>query len=350
MPLAVVACDESAAEGENLIASKHPVFVHGSTSVSLEDAEQFIERLRSATRAQAPEMKSASILTMRNRQALVDALPALDGQANIYFVDKSFFITAKLVVLTYAALAARIGVDVHSDGLGPFLTHILHKDGPHAVGPGRWNALLGAFNGLIRSYARAGSQAPSVWPFYMALSDARANCRDIRVAAILSEIWEARHMTLAYVNADPIEFRELDPLAPSLDAVARTWQMRIGVPFEILHDEHYLLTQSVRDAIVDGSRTQLSVGGIQLPQADLRGIRVVESKLDARVQVADILAGTGREVARMAADGMFDDPLQQAVHQMLDYNVMSSGGSPIDRLVGQAPLTYIDRWQARQGL
>lgn len=350
MSLAVIACDESAAEGENLIASKHPVFVHGSTSLSLEDADEFIARLRVATRAQAPELKSASVLTARNRTALLDALPALDGQANIYFVDKSFFVTAKLLVLTYAALAARIGVDVHSDGLGPFLTNILHQDGPRAVGPRRWNALLGAFNDLIRSYARASSRAPSVWPFYMALSDARANCRDIRVAAILSEVWEARHMTLEYVNADPIEFRELDPLAPSLDAVTRTWQMRIGVPFELLHDKHYLLTQSVRDAIVEGSRRQLSIKGVHLPQADLRGIRVVDSRLDARVQVADILAGTGREVARMAADGVFDDPLQQTVHQMLDYNVMSSGGSPIDRLVERAPLTYVEQWRTRQGV
>lgn len=52
----------------------------------------------------------------------------------------------------------------------------------------------------------------------------------------------------------------------------------------------------------------------------------------------------------MAADGVFDDPLQRTVHQMLDYNVMSSGGSPIDRLVEHAPLTYMDQWRARQGL
>lgn len=349
MSLTVVACDESASEGENLIASKHPVFVHGSTSLPLADAEEFIARLRVATRAQAPELKSGSVLVPRNRNALLDALPALDGHANIYFVDKSFFITAKLVVLTYAALATRNGFDVHFSGLGRHLTDVLHRDGANAVGPARWDALLSAFNDVIRSYARAGTKAPSVWPFYMALSTARANCSDPRVAEILSEIWEARHMTLNYVNADPIEFRELDPLAPSLDAVARTWHMRLGVPFEFLHDRNSLLTESVRAAIVEGSRTPLSVREVDLPQADLRGIRLIDSTLDARVQVADILAGTGREIARMAAEGKFDDPLQKTVHQMLDYNVMSSGGSPVDRLVEQAPLRYISEWRARQG-
>ena len=79
--MAVIACEESAAEGENLIASKHPVFVHGSTSLSVADAEDFIARLRSTTRAQALELKAGSVLLPRHRKALLAALPALDGQA-----------------------------------------------------------------------------------------------------------------------------------------------------------------------------------------------------------------------------------------------------------------------------
>ena len=34
----VIACDESASEGENLIASRHPVFVHASVNLTMEDA------------------------------------------------------------------------------------------------------------------------------------------------------------------------------------------------------------------------------------------------------------------------------------------------------------------------
>ncbi|MFD4957863.1 hypothetical protein [Microbacterium sp. NPDC058389] len=348
MSLTVIACDESASEGENLIASQHPVFVHGSTSLPLSDAQEFIARLRVATRAQAPEMKSGSVLTPRNRAALLDALPALDGQANIYFVDKSYFITAKMIVLTLAELGERNGQDVHLSGLGRYLTDLLHRKGPRAVGRGRWDALLLAFNDVIRSYARAGSKAASVWPFFVALANARMNCSDRQVSEILTEVWEARHLTLEHVNADPVEFRELDPLAPSLATVSMTWHMRLGVPFEFLHDRHSLLTESVRDAIVAGARAPLSLGEHALPRADLRGIRVIDSRLDARVQVADILAGTGREVAQMAAGGTLDDPLQTVVHEMLDFNVMSSGGSPVDLLVERAPLRYWEDWWARQ--
>lgn len=109
MSVDVVARDESASEGEDLTASKHPVFVHGSTNLPLDAAEEFIARLRIATRAQAPELKSSAIITPRNRQALLEALPTLDGRANIYFVDKAFFITARMVVLTFGEYASRRG-------------------------------------------------------------------------------------------------------------------------------------------------------------------------------------------------------------------------------------------------
>lgn len=90
------------------------------------------------------------------------------------------------------------------------------------------------------------------------------------------------------------------------------------------------------------ARAPLAIRGTPLPRADLRGIRFTDSRTDAQVQVADILAGVGREVARLAATGRFDDPLQTVVHQMLDFNVMSSGGSPVDRLVERAPLKYLE--------
>lgn len=342
MSVRIVACDESASEGENLIASKHPVFVHGSTSLSLADAEEFIARLRVATRAQAPEMKSGSVLAMRNRKALLDALPALDGQANIYFVDKSFFITAKMVVLTYGEYAATRGFDIHFSGLGPRMTRILHQDGPRTVGMQRWDALLRAFNEVVKTYARADSTAPSVWPYFVALYNARAQCRGGDIAEVFEMLWDARHLAVEHVDPDPIEFRELDPLASSLDAVVRTWHARLGTPFEILHDRHSLLTPSVRKAILAGSRMQLTVDEMDLPRADLRAIRLTDSTNDARIQVADILAGTGREIAKMAAGGILDDPLQRAVYRMLDHSVMSSGGSPVDRLLQRARLGYGD--------
>jgi hypothetical protein len=347
--VAVIACDESASEGENLMGSAHPVFVHGSVNLTLDDAHEFLEGLRVATRTQAPEMKSKTILLRRNRAALLDALPALDGRANIYFVDKTYFITAKLIALLVAEHGERYGVDVDGSGLGRHLADTLHRDGPAAVGSIQWSALLTTYNNLIRSYLRQGSTPPAAQSFIAALANARKACRDPKVATILEDIWEARHLTREYEDAGEVVLREMDPMAPSLAAVSMTWAMRLkGAPFEFLVDNYYGLTERVCEAIVTESRAPLSVGPVQLPRADLRGISLIDSKLDARVQVADLLAGVGREVARMAVAGTFDDDLQNLVHQMLDYNVMSSGGSPVDALIERAPLTYVEEWARLQ--
>jgi hypothetical protein len=77
---------------------------------------------------------------------------------------------------------------------------------------------------------------------------------------------------------------------------------------------------------------------------DLRGIRFVDSRDDPRVQVADILAGVGREVARMALTSIYDDELQIAVSELIDANGMWALGSPLDVLVDARPPSYAQPW------
>lgn len=345
----VIACDESASEGENLMTSHHPVFVHASVNLPLDEAKDFIDRLRSATGAQAPEMKSKTVISARHRAALLSAIPVLDGRANIYFVDKSYFVTAKMIALLYAEQGERMGFDVHLSGLGRHLTDILHRKGPTAIGPRRWDVLLTSFNAVIRSYFREGATPPTVGPFFEALADARSVCIDAQVSEILEETWEARHLALEHAEQNSVDIRELDPMFPSLAAVSMTWHMRLGdLPFEFLVDNYSGLTKSACADIVRAAKGPLALSGVPLPRGDLRAIRLTDSKLDERVQVADILAGIGREVARLAGEGTFDDELQDAVHQMLDFNIMSSSGSPLDRLVTRKPLTYFEDWRRRQ--
>ena len=75
-------------------------------------------------------------------------------------------------------------------------------------------------------------------------------------------------------------------------------------------------------------------------------MRTVDSLSDARVQIADIIAGAGREMARLAMDGVFDDDLQVVAHEMLDFNVMASSGSPLDTLTERRSLRYFQEWVA----
>ncbi|WP_150954651.1 hypothetical protein [Microbacterium testaceum] len=331
--LTTIACDESASEGENLMRSRHPVFVHGSVNLSQEEAENFLAMLRALTGIKAPELKSRFALEPKHRSRLMIALVALADTANIYFVEKSFFIVAKMIALLPAEYAARNGLDLHFSGLGRLMANTLHDGGREAMGEQRWASLLDSYNSVIRTYLRAGDVAPTVHPFFEALRDARANCGEGEVREVLDFIWDARHITHHYEGMSSVQIRELDPMFPSLTTVASTWDARLGgAPFEFLADNYSGLDETTRSTIIEMVRDPSSMG-VPLPSAALKAIRLTDSKGDPRVQVADIVAGVGREVAGMALNRVFDDPLQQVAYPMLDRSIMTSDASPLAKLV-----------------
>ena len=132
----VIACDESASEGENLIASRHPVFVHASVNLTMEDAVELLDAMRVAMHAQAPEMKSKTALAPSNRPALMDALERLSGAANICLVDKAYFLTSKLIALLIAAQASEEGMNIGELGYARDYADYLDQNAAEAVGQG----------------------------------------------------------------------------------------------------------------------------------------------------------------------------------------------------------------------
>lgn len=344
----VIACDESGSESETLIASQHPVFVHASVNLPLDSATELRDGLRAATRTQAPEMKSKIILRPRHRAVLLELIDNLADTVNISLVDKSYFLTSKLIETIIGPHAEQWDTNIGTSGQGREWAEYLDRHAPDAVGAVRWDAVLSTYNSLVRSHQRAGSIAPGVEPFFFALEDAFNNCTDDGAREILWMLWESRWFALEFEGKGEVELRELDPLFPTMSAAARNWAMRMGdAPFEFLADTYSLLTPSVCSLIVDASRQTLWIADRPQPIANLRRITTADSRSDARIQLADLLAGVGREVARLAMTGVLDDDLQIAVHEMLDINVMASSGSPLDILVDRRELRYRDVWVAK---
>jgi Protein of unknown function (DUF3800) len=341
----VIACDESGSEGETLIGAADRVFVHASVDVELAQAEEVIDRMRADMRAQAPELKTKTALAARNRSNLLRAIGPLIGHSNIYLVDKYYYATVKLVELLIADAASAFGYDLATSGEGAQLAYALNSKGPTALGSQVWEALLSSFNRLIRAYTRAGAQSPSPTEFFGVLDVARNSCSDDEVSFVLDLLWRGRHLAVDQPGFEPSVLREMDPMATSLSKVARTWRLRLGdVPFEFLVDNYWGLGEETRDLIVASARAELSLAGIELPSADLRAIRLADSKLDARIQIADIFAGIGQEISRQAFDGEFDDVLQVALREAVDADGMWAIGSPLDVLSERRIPEYFDRW------
>lgn len=343
-----IACDESGAEGENIMGSRDPVFVHGSTSIPLDEAEAVLLKFRATTKTQAPEIKSRTALRQSNRDALIALLQDVGERGNIYLLDKQFFMSAKLVNTLIAEPAAQLGLDMAGGGRGRMLASVLHARGPSSIGLERWNSLLTSFNDLIRLHARVDTSAPDPKHFFWALRSARSTCSDEDVTEILNWMWQFREYVSNYGSMDSrTRFREFDPIFGTLTSVALTWRIRLGdVPIEFLVDRYGSLDEATVEMIMKAATEPLPVEGVGLPLGLLRSIRAVDSKEDSRVQIADILAGCGRAISTLAGRGILHDELENVSREMLDCSGMWPDGSGLDALWDIAPPRYYRAWTA----
>ncbi|MCY1715853.1 DUF3800 domain-containing protein [Microbacterium sp. SL62] len=340
----VIACDESGSEGDNLLDARDPAFVLASTSLSIADADALMDRLRYDMPSQAPEFKSKIALRQRHRPALLNALDSLADAGNIHLVDKSYFVTAKLADVLLAGDFVDIGL--HGRARADYLA----SNAAVAVGSQRWYALLGSFATLLRGYRRAGRERPAPDTFFTALHDARANCQDGTTGVMLHRMWAGCHKVVELAAAPASAMREIDPMWPSLVAVAQTWTVRLGdVPLEFVADNCGSIGPDSVDELIAAAGRPFPVLGLWHPGAELRGIRFVDSRSDSRVQVADILAGVGGEISRLAFAGVFDDPLQIHAHPLLDANLMCATGSPIDALSERRDFPYLEQYLRQRG-
>ncbi|WIB00325.1 DUF3800 domain-containing protein [Curtobacterium sp. MCBA15_012] len=344
MPVAetvTIACDESGAEGENLMRARHPVFVHASVHLDTEEAADVMTQLRTITGSARDEVKSGIVLDVRHRADLLRVLEPLAPRVNINLVEKAYYVSSKLVALLTAAAQEARGIDIERTGYGRFYASVLFNLAPVDLGATFWRQLLRRYNDLIRVYARANAVPPSSEKFFSILAEARARSRDPSVQEVLNDLWSARFFAFDYEGARLGELREMDPMFSTLRAVAANWRIRLGdVPFELLVDRYSTLTESLIASIISTAREDLTVTGRLLPAADLQAIRQTDSRTDSRIQVADIIAGVGQHCAALALAGTFDDDLQLATSEMLDFQGMWSDGSPLDVLYDRRPPQY----------
>jgi Protein of unknown function (DUF3800) len=134
----------------------------------------------------------------------------------------------------------------------------LHRDGPRAFGRERWEALLGSFNDLMRVRSRHGAYLPV-----------------------------------------------LDPLIPAVVRAVDYWSAD-GHPVSIVHDEQLALTE---DRII-----RLK----ELLNGRLASLRLVDSRSDPRVQVADFLAGVARKIASNELNNRGDPSLTALLRPYVD--------------------------------
>ncbi|MCA4727107.1 DUF3800 domain-containing protein [Mycolicibacterium fortuitum] len=299
-----IACDESGSEGENLIEGSSRVFAHGSTDLDPDAASQLINKLREAVKFKGPELKSMALLPNTSRWSVLLNTFApggpLSGRAKFLVIDKWYMAAAKVIDLVIEEDAYANGIDIYGTGEAYRMAQTLIQEGPRAFGDRRLQKLLGDFVSFVRLKQRVGAKTTEA-ELLQTIDDLRLRNNRRSVTAIMQRLWQGRHYLAGYgPDAPATTMGTLEPIVPAIVSTAKDWHQVHRIPVEIVHDRQAALTPAAVKDILAISSVRFPNIGIPPPIASLQQ---VDSRTDARVQVADLVAGVGAWAARSALDG-----------------------------------------------
>ncbi|MEU3888919.1 hypothetical protein [Streptomyces sp. NPDC029041] len=294
-PLLEIACDESGSDGENLTGGNTDVFAHAGVSLSEAAAAATVREIRDRIRSPAEEYKANHLLREKHRAVLEWLLASrgpIHGRARVHLMEKTFFVVDRTLglLLDEAVEAAA-----------------LFRAGRPAFGEAGWRTFLQAANRLLR----VRQDGDPVDTFYGTVDTLLRERPRTDAASVLERLAATRHRAVAYRDgllAGPPLIPLLNPLLPAIVRTAALWS-RDGRPVHLVHDRQNMLTPD-RIAWIEGAARQAGTG--------LAGLRLVVARDDARVQVADFLAGIARKIASDELNGRGDPALTALLRPYVD--------------------------------
>lgn len=300
-----IACDESGYEGEKLTGGSTGSFAHASVSVAFGEASDCVAELRRRIRSPATEYKANHLLRQKHRQVLkwlLGAAGPIIGKGQVCLVDKERFLLEQVLAVLVSGASATTDRRLRPDEACVACARTLMEH-RLSVPPARWAAFLVAANELLRVKERVDTES-SMRTFFDIVSWLRrhADSRAGQVFDLLASGRERALMHRARMPAPPT-VAVLDPLLPSIALAVRYWGGATR-PVSLVHDRQNALSADRIAALRAGFAKTPGAG-----ESVLRSVQLVESESSPPVQLADILAGTVRQIATDAADGNGDREL-----------------------------------------
>jgi hypothetical protein len=293
-----IACDESGSDGENLTGGNTDVFAHASVRLPVETAAAYVQEIRHRIRSPATEYKANHLLRDKHRAVLESFLgptgPLRDGNAHVHLLEKTFFVVNRAVDLLLGEDGDGNG---DRDGEGPEAI-TLFQEGPRTFGERDWRDFLTASNQLLRVRNDNAATVPTD-VFFRTVDALRDEYSGTTAGVIVGRLATARSRSRAEsyrerMRHSPVLFPVLNPLLPAIVSTARYW-LAEGRSVRLVHDRQNMLTPERIAWIMEA--------------APLSDVRLVAARSDARVQLADFLAGIARKLASDELNGRGDPAL-----------------------------------------
>jgi hypothetical protein len=318
-----IACDESGLEGENLVSGNTDVFAHASVRIDIEEAVEWVQEIRYRIRSPAREYHANHLLRERHRPVLEwflsPAGPIYD-KANVRLVDKAFFVLSSLIEVL---LGEDSGPEVAGGRRGRH-THdmsvLLYREGQHAFGVERWQSFLTHSNNLLRVRNRSIQTESPVELFFGQVDALRPDSTMRSVDVVMDAIQHARPRAKQFRERlfdEPALIPPMDPLIPAIVRAVEYWSDG-GTPIVIVHDEHNSLTNVRIEHLMAILEMKNRMASRCSPSTQLVGVRLVDSRSDARVQLADFLAGVARKISSDELNQRGDKALTELLRPYVD--------------------------------
>jgi hypothetical protein len=291
--LVEIACDESGFSGSNLLDPETRVFTHASVQVGIGEARRAVDSLRHQSRYGAGEYKSARLFKQRPVLTwLLGPEGPMLGRAAVQLTDKYFLLAGRLSALFSDGLDYRTGTSLDTDVPARRTALALHLQGPRYGD--RWWALLQSFIDLVRSKNRT-------------MYDERVD-EFLAVAARFDPVEPELAEFAGRIGRPPLDalrdrlfddrtlLPPLEVLIPALVETTLHWHAD-GNAVTMVHDEQSALTVH-----------RIAQVNLLMDDAPL-ALRQTDSRTDPRVQLADLLAGSARQIATAELNGNGDPAL-----------------------------------------
>jgi hypothetical protein len=299
-----IACDESGFTGGNLVGGQGRVFSHASVRLDLAAAGELVRDLRARIGAETIELKAGQLLRPRHRQVvgwLISPTSPLSGKAQVHLTDTAFFVLARLMDLLIGQEEARATASPGRDPGTREMAVTLYEDGPRSYGSGLWQQFLTRAANVMRTNNRWLPKNPveSLFELVEAMLERSEPTPTSRVLELVHRARPVAEATRAAYEQNRRLTPLLEPVIPALARAVEFWGSH-AESVSVVHDEQSALTPDRLNEIAAGYAAAH-------PGRRLAAVRLVDSKTDPRVQVADVLAGVTRRIAQGQLDGSADE-------------------------------------------
>ncbi|WP_281156597.1 hypothetical protein [Streptomyces sp. HYC2] len=250
-------------------------------------------------------------------------------RASVYVIDKHYFVAAKLVDLLLEERFNALGYDIVSNGVGRQFALDLASEGPRALGRDGFDRLIATAVRFFSKKNRTGDHATvddlcTVIHESYAYARRRKAPQAKKAAQVLDMLGKTRPEAEAFARERPAEATPtgehgllddtMDPLVTAVPTVILHASIRHGGKLQVLADDQRLLTDDKLDVLERGAMAVGLVRGL-IKGNHLQDLVRGRSVDHPSLQLADLMAGAGRAVARWH-DGE-DDPAGDDLHPVV---------------------------------